>query len=227
MSSSSEFSDRRFVAGTIVGLRSFSTDTLGRLTGIVVPQVWTPGENVAECRYEMVHGPLHPFTSLLSRYMGGAASPLCTCRMCQAGFGALHGAPPASPLSADPVDLTTAEKAPHDVGSLTCECGFYAYFDGGDDYHSKASMAVTGIVEGYGHVVAGVRGFRAEKARVLALIKPKRDVLVGQRLWEQVAHNYVDVPTFKTVNQALAEHPLSDPIVTPESTDDFWTRSAS
>lgn len=226
MSSPSEFSDRRFVAGTIVGLRSFSTDTLGRLTGVVVPQVWTPGENVAECRYEQVHGRLHS-SLFMSSYTGGVVPLPCTCRTCQLGFSSIYGMPPASILSADPADLTTAKKAPHDVGSLACECGFYAYFDGGDDYHSKASMAVTGIVEGYGHVVAGVRGFRAEKARVLALIKPKRDVLVGQRLWEQVAHNYVDVPAFKTVNQALAEHPLSDPIVTPESTDDFWTRSAS
>ena len=39
----SDFSDRPFVAGVITGLRAFRIDLLGRLTGVVHRDVWTPG----------------------------------------------------------------------------------------------------------------------------------------------------------------------------------------
>lgn len=46
----SEFSDRPFVAGSLIGLRSFRIDKYGRLTGAVYREPWRPGENVATCR---------------------------------------------------------------------------------------------------------------------------------------------------------------------------------
>lgn len=49
------FSGLEFAAGTAKGARSFRVDELGRLTGIHFPQVWTPGENVAECRASEPH----------------------------------------------------------------------------------------------------------------------------------------------------------------------------
>jgi hypothetical protein len=57
------------------------------------------------------------------------------------------------------------------VGTARCRCGFYAYHvkrDGGD-----FSGAVDGIVEGYGVVTVGSKGFRCQKARILALV-PRR-----------------------------------------------------
>lgn len=45
----SDFSDRTLVAGSVVGVRSFAVDSLGRLTGATVSSVWRPGINAARC----------------------------------------------------------------------------------------------------------------------------------------------------------------------------------
>lgn len=205
----SDFSDRRFVAGTIVGLRAFSTDSLGRLTGVVAKQVWTPGENFAECRYADVH----PYGVMTWPNMAGRGS------WAAGGYTfVIDEAPPPPPAEVKP---------PHDVASLKCECGFYAYFDGSNEYEARATQAVVGIIEGYGHVVAGSRGFRAEKARIVALVASKAASLPLRKSWERVEHNYSPVPVFRSAKKAVADFPLSQAIITPESTDDFWTRSAS
>lgn len=56
-----------------------------------------------------------------------------------------------------------------------CTCGFYAYLNGVNDYISAGR--VIGVVEGYGETLIGRRGFRSNKARILALApspeKPK------------------------------------------------------
>ncbi|TRW43636.1 hypothetical protein [Georgenia yuyongxinii] len=54
-------------------------------------------------------------------------------------------------------------------GLQGCTCGFYAYYRE-DPFAS--SRRISGIVEGYGRVVLGTGGFRCEKARVLALLRP-------------------------------------------------------
>ncbi|WP_341359966.1 hypothetical protein V5H98_01500 [Georgenia sp. M64] len=55
----------------------------------------------------------------------------------------------------------------HGLGG--CTCGFYAYYQQ-DPY--TAHRRLSGVVEGYGRVVLGTAGFRAEKARILALLLP-------------------------------------------------------
>lgn len=57
----------------------------------------------------------------------------------------------------------------HRVGSKDCTCGFYAYLDEGQNPNDHDGN-VLAIVEGYGVVTYGSRGFRAEKIKVLALI---------------------------------------------------------
>ena len=54
-------------------------------------------------------------------------------------------------------------------GLQGCTCGFYAYYR--EDPYST-SRRISGVVEGYGRVVLGTAGFRAEKARILALLVP-------------------------------------------------------
>lgn len=44
------FSSLGFVPGVVRGARSFKVSPDGHLTGLVYPQVWTTGENVATCR---------------------------------------------------------------------------------------------------------------------------------------------------------------------------------
>lgn len=60
----------------------------------------------------------------------------------------------------------------HQVASQACSCGFYAY-------HPRAlvrtygnPLTISAMVEGYGRVTVGSRGFRAEKMRLLCLINP-------------------------------------------------------
>lgn len=62
--------------------------------------------------------------------------------------------------------LCTAHAAPN----ANCSCGFYAYY-GADQTESHVGN-VTGIIEASGRVIVGSKGFKAEKARVVALIEP-------------------------------------------------------
>jgi hypothetical protein len=95
--------------GSIVGVRAFALDYLGRLVGVTkTDKVFKPGVNLADC----------------SR-----------CRLNRLA---------------------------------TCECGFYAYFSGQDNKHMQGNP-VGAIIEGTGKTVIGTKGFRTEKAELLAL----------------------------------------------------------
>lgn len=101
-----------------------------------------------------------------------------------------------------------------------CRCGFYGYFDGSDDFHARG--LVTGVVEGYGETIIGTRGFRAMKARIVALlIRPEapseafdfRAYFHGDQAGltparaDLVAHNYSEIPLFASFAAMLAEFP--------------------
>lgn len=98
-----------------------------------------------------------------------------------------------------------AGKTQHRAGSMGCHCGFYAYFRPGHNPH-HASGNILGLVEGYGLVTVGNRGFRAEKARIVALILTP-GILPDDTVWA----NYPSIPSFRTVDAALAEFPLTVP----------------
>lgn len=59
------------------------------------------------------------------------------------------------------------EYDPRDDG--VCGCGFWAYW-GVEEYQWHNRYQVYGIVEGTGRVVIGTKGFRAEQARIIALV---------------------------------------------------------
>lgn len=158
-----QFADRPFVAGSLIGIRSFRI--YGSTTGILVsPQratarAWTCGENIAECRPLMSHSLVQEF----------GEQPL----------------------------------REHQVASMGCQCGFYAYFDrGSNPYHSV--LNVLGLIEGYGVATVGSRGFRCEKARIVALI--------GQ---PEQFKRYPGIPVFPDVDSAVTEFPLTVPEGTP------------
>lgn len=59
----------------------------------------------------------------------------------------------------------------HKTASKRCSCGFYAYFD--HDHVAHASpFAIMTVIEAYGRVTFGSLGFRAEKAKILAVYNP-------------------------------------------------------
>lgn len=118
------------------------------------------------------------------------------------------------PFSAEPLPRPD----PHSL--VDCKCGFYGYYDGSNDYHKPER--VSGVVEGYGEVVIGTRGFRATKARIVALYIPDT---VPYGVAARVRHNYRETPCFDTFEAMVTEHPTDTSRgLTPESDPDFWTR---
>lgn len=134
----------------------------------------------------------------------------------------------------------SSPESPHRVAGLDCTCGFYAYFDTDANPHHLPGN-VLGLIEGTGRATVGSRGFRVEKARLVALIKPtalpylssgrpiiscdcaactfrnSRNVSSLPDL-SVIARAYGDVPIFSTLDAALAEFPLTPmaPVTKPE-----------
>lgn len=117
--------------------------------------------------------------------------------------------------------------------AMDCTCGFYAFWDGSNDYRDEGH--VNAVVEGYGVVVIGPRGFRAQKTRIVALHIPPplpdyegesdvvalavaiRDLL---RTWffggppalditAKVRRHYPGVPVFDTFDAMVAAYPAA------------------
>lgn len=158
----SEFSDRPFVAGSLIGIRAFKPVGDRLVAPVQGTWLWRPGENVAACLPAL-----------------------------------------SWPLASTPTQ-------DHRAGSMGCRCGFYAYFQAGYNPHTRPGD-IFGLIEGYGVVTVGTRGFRCEKARIVALIAPDvPDFDLGF-----VFANYPDVPVFPSVDAAVAEFPLTVPEGTP------------
>lgn len=51
-----------------------------------------------------------------------------------------------------------------------CEHGFWAYFNGKNEFSVPGT--ISGLIEGYGEVIIGDKGFRASKARIRAFVEP-------------------------------------------------------
>jgi hypothetical protein len=70
------------------------------------------------------------------------------------------------PVSASP-------HPPSEVPHIDCSCGYWAYWQIQDhDVGGRNLLPVVGVVEGYGQLLTGPKGFRAGKARIVALYLP-------------------------------------------------------
>lgn len=222
----SDFNDRPFVAGSLTGLRAFSVDKLGRLDSPSYSSIFRPGENVAACRKSEAAsswgGMFMPSRFYHYDYTFSPV-PTSSFRARLLGFDPPREEPESKP---EPLGLVKAfedeKRKTHRPGEADCTCGYYAYFDGTNEY--KDRTRITAVVEGYGLCTVGDRGFRAEKMRLLALVKPK--AAVPPLLWSLVQRNYPDVPTFARKRDALEIYPLTTPEVPGLDAEDFWTRSA-
>ncbi len=103
-------------------------------------------------------------------------------------------------------DLKDAWRASHEMGE--CEHGFYAYFDGSRQSY-MSDPGVRGVIEGYGEVVIGTRGFRAMKAKILALSVSPYDGMwkLDQFFVDRLRANYPNVPVFESELAMRAEFP--------------------
>jgi hypothetical protein len=91
-----------------------------------------------------------------------------------------------------------------------CTCGFYGVF-----YPSLIpTRHVFGVVEAYGRVVVGPKGFRAARARVLALVETAVGTPGAARLTSLdtvIDPKWRTVPWFPDMATAMAEFPVTDP----------------
>lgn len=101
-----------------------------------------------------------------------------------------------------------AWKSNHDMNA--CEHGFYAYFDGSEDSYG-IGPTVAGVIEGSGEVLIGTKGFRAMKARIIALsLAPHEGIWkLEQFVTDRIRENYPGVPIFGSELAMRAEYPTS------------------
>jgi len=202
-----------FAMGKVRGLRGFATDSLGRLTGINYKKVWLPTENIAVCLARPVYA--DPYASTIVGTNAWSVTGSITASTTRGRMGTKQNI-------ADP-------EPEHQMKG--CGCGFYAYYDGSNDYGVQAP--VVGIVEGYGEVIVGTRGFRAQKAKIVALHFPEKDYdpdmgvqPLNKTARARIAHNYQDIPQFEDYEMMVeAFPPMGGPNdLTPETDPQFWTR---
>jgi hypothetical protein len=236
-----EFGLIAFAAGVVTGARSFKVDKLGRLTGIHYPQIWKPGENIAECRKSSNDfypvGASYQVRQYSQRdivgqdnatgdyitYDNQRISHSLAQQMFMSSSGTISIPVPNGSVSVAPVGTPTDSKLKlkKDHPLTTCEHGFYAYYDGSDDYHGDG--LVSGVVEGYGEAVIGTRGFRCMKAKIVALtVSPD----LAKPVASLVHRNYKDVPQFVNFAAMVKAFPTDSAGMepAPETDEDFWTR---
>lgn len=174
----SEFNDRPLVADSIVGARHFDVDSLGRLCGVTHAAVWRPGVNEARCRKG----------EPVQYAMGGALYGLSPqSRRTLAQLAQWQSAT----ITVEPDTEPDAVEDTHAVASKDCACGFYAYTD--TDLGYSRPGRVVGIIRGTGVATVGTRGFRAERAEIVALVDPPRS---ARSLWNRLGEKVSDLIPF-------------------------------
>lgn len=101
-------------------------------------------------------------------------------------------------------DSDEAGRARHIPPDPECSCGFYAYADDGSAAEYPHSQHVLAVIAGWGRVVAGTRGIRAQYARIEALWMSSR---VPPDLQAGVAAQYPDVVVYATKQGMFREQP--------------------
>lgn len=100
---------------------------------------------------------------------------------------------------------------------MACQCGFFAYYDGTNNYRGESK--ISGLIAGYGRCIVGERGFRAEKARIVAFIQPKISQ-TAELLHRHILPVFPDVPVYDSEALALDAHPLTPVDMGPRVTGD-------
>ncbi len=219
--SSPDFSgdDYEFAMGSIKGLRTWDMDPKGRLRGVTHAVIWTPGENVAEC-FARTPCPEAKHADLFEYGM-------CNCALCQsyaASNPSLSGAATTGakvPSKPAPCTVEGCDGSVHPsthAFDSSCECGFWAYDELGFTSHGR----VTGIIEGYGRTTIGTKGFRCEKARIVALCREDDDKVLTLSEWLQLKALYPDAEFYDDQDDMVTAH--GQVLRTYPAVDaDFWT----
>lgn len=87
----------------------------------------------------------------------------------------------------------------HDAPDDNCVCGFYAYTDPQhEEIQTSLLVPVLGLIKGHGRTLIGSRGFRCQKAEIVALVDPGEQVLGDLQL------KYPDIPIVASVDELRA-----------------------
>lgn len=215
--SSTDFAGLGLAPGVVHGTRSFNVDKYGRLTGVTYQQVWTPGENAAICRRTD-----NGLSWLISASALAAGGPLSTPPRPNTMSAAVRRMMGYYETAQEDKSETTPGP-PHSFED--CACGFYGYFEGSDDFHDE--KRISAVVEAYGETVIGTRGFRAMKARIVALVVSDGVDGVTASMARKVRRNYPEVAFFDSFDDMIREFPPDTSLEpSPENDPDFWTRDA-
>lgn len=196
------------VVGTALGRRTFFLDEHGVLRGVTYRAPWRDGENVAECfvtkRVAPTAGPTYTHATALPPYVAA---------------GVIF---PGDDIEVQPWTLAPGFKWDRCDGlAPDCGCGFYAYHSVETTYAvGGAGCKVIAIIEGYGKLILGDKGYRASKARIAAVLLPRNTSAAQRRkqversltdcadalaaLGDKPGYNVASVPLLITAALALA-----------------------
>lgn len=170
-----------YAQGSLFGIRAFRVDPLGRLVAATRDEVWTPGENVAR-HGDLARGSVVRVTKHLPA--AGIADAATAIKLAGAEGKSDATAEKVEELLYDYSSLTPSPTRKvrrwkvswldEDHSPATCQaCGFHGFTEpDAEDYENGPEARVVGVIEGYGKLTHGTRGFRAEKAKVVALLDP-------------------------------------------------------
>lgn len=189
------------MAGTFRGVRAF-TGGRGGLRGLAYPATWEVGENVATCyraeRVEEIPPPPAASYGGWTVYNG----QITFHNGAHLQFGS-----PWNWYQGRGAELVEGWRhIPCSGVEPDCSCGFYAYHNraqADQELFNPFNMHAVGVVEGYGRVVLGPLGWRAQKARIVALATPY-PTTHGPTL-----HRY-RVPVFSRMDTMLGYFPVED-----------------
>ncbi len=147
------------VAGSLFGLRGWALTNDGWLRGATYRAAWANGWNTAAClvarRTDDVKTPRPGFRSVFWNAMHDANS------------GVLFPLTPDEPITYE--DGWAGD--PCRGLDPKCGCGFYGYYDA-QTGRTNAYGNIRGVIEATGKTVVGPKGFRAQRARIVAVVRP-------------------------------------------------------
>lgn len=162
-----------FRVGEIYGLRSFSINSDGWLTGVMFHKPWTPGVNEAQC-WRVTSWESEGLTSTESPYLTTVSEPnpddpdhpiKSTAYVMRGAEGERWN------VRTKPTPIYGNNDDPTHVVGDDEACGLHGYLEGSLDYGS-GNQKINGVVKAWGRMALGDRGFRAQYARIVALYAP-------------------------------------------------------
>jgi hypothetical protein len=189
--------------GEVYGLRIWRMDEYGRLRALHLPNVpaWRPGVNTAECRVDEAN-----------KVAPGWMPP---------GYVAMYA---AGGIVVMPEVLRPGPE--HPAPDEGCRCGFYAYTCPGPDLqYAHQDGFVLGVIRGTGRTLIGAKGFRCEKAEIVALLEPTAEgAQAGWIAWRrsQLRAVYPEIPLLRSREELLGFASIESTAPAVDS-DEFWS----